>query len=143
MKPRDLTENNFDINTAVLDLGDTEVRIYADGTGIWFRNVSSTSTTDVAIPIKTWKRIVGLFEDFSKEDLSEDDNSVFFLPSRRYEFSILGGIIKFDKKNRQRKLIKRPLSIMIGQWPRSVESWSLQLRFSTFKKIVKWYNTDV
>lgn len=142
MKPRDLTENNWDVNVALLELGDTDIRITASGEHIWFRCCTSIATVDVSVPIKVWHQILEFLDSFTEADLNDGETG-FLSKDKNYEVSIFGGIVKFNRKTKTKRIVKKPLSIMFGQWPRSGESWSIQLHLSKFKKIAKWYNTDV
>jgi Trp operon repressor len=142
MRPCDLSslpEEKWDVNIASLDLDDTTLRVWLGGSGIGFRCYTSIATVDISIPIKTWNEIIAFVEKFQKEDLDEHLATGFLSKDETYNVQVCGGIYNFPRK----KIIKKPLIIVIAQCTNGSNGANIQFLLSKFKKIAKWYKTDV
>lgn len=140
MKPRDLTEKNWNVYTAIFDeIESLEIRVYASANAIEFRYQTAIGTADIPVPIKTWRKIVDFLAAFKKDDLDKEHRNLTYFPDKSHELMIFDGY----HKSVRTKITKFPMTVAINKWPRRASTWGISIRMAQFRKIVKWYNSDV
>jgi hypothetical protein len=75
MKPRDLIQNNWDVNVAVFEAPGFDARITADGKKMWFRVSIGLCFADITIPIRDFRKAVDFVSDFDVATLKLDGSS--------------------------------------------------------------------
>lgn len=125
MKPRDITgENDWDIDIAVLELGDVEVRVWCGGQRIEIGMFSKESRIRVSLPVETWKMIV----DFADLDHFSDKN-----PAETNQVGIL--IDGYEV------IIYEGVQLVIINDPKT-HVWEIIFDMQDFREIIDWYNAD-
>ena len=139
MKPRDLHQGNWDVNVAVFELPGFDARVTADGKRMWFRVSIHRCYADVTIPIKDFRKAVNFVGMFDMTTLT-DKNPCAGLKLCSYYVEIIDRVGTIKKG----KLIyaKTPAVVHIAPL-RQYSNHSITIRLSEFRKIIRWYNSDI
>lgn len=139
MKPRDLNQRNWDVNYAVFETLGFEARVTADATRMWFRISTPLAFTDFMMPIREFRKAV----DFLKEVRTQDIPPGPLGDGKRLgtNFVELIGWIGTAKPGKI-SWKKYPWTVHIAP-ARGRSNRSLSLRLSLFRKLARWYETDV
>jgi len=138
MKPRDLNEGNWDVNVAVFEVPELEARIWFSGTNIGFMVSTGLSRADITIPIKDFRKAVTFVDSFDVSTLDPKQSSGARLGTWTVEVVGHCGSIKGGKTVYR----KMPYTVVLRPWKQRADCL-LVLRLSLFKKLIRWYNSDV
>ena len=140
MKPRDLTGKNWDIQFAVFEAPPGfEARVTADGKEMWFRVYGGPATADVTIPIREFRKMVDFIADFDLDILSEEMES-----SGKRTGSCYAEIIAYVGQQKRGQWVKQKTSPIVRiASVKQYRSYSIQIRLSLFRKLLRWYNSDI
>lgn len=139
MKPRDLNQANWDVNVAVFELPGLEVRITADGARIWFRVSVRSGFADVFVPIKDFRKALKFVDKFDPNTLTAEDNT---------KCSVCGTHLvevmrMIAVRKHKRTILKHePIWVLFRQFGIR-QNHAICFRLSDFRKIIRWYNTDM
>jgi hypothetical protein len=139
MKPRDLNSVNWNIQTAVFDTHELEARVTADGKKMWFLVATGLCRADVTMPITDFRKAVDFVDTFDLSTLAPDNTDAGIrLGSWAVEIAGHTGYAK------QGKFIykKVPNAVLLRPWRQRMDC-AIVIRLSLFKKLSRWYNSDV
>ncbi len=139
MKPRELNSNNWDVNVAVYEAPGFEARVTADGRRMWFHVSIGVSFADIMIPISDFRKAVDFIGAFDPATLTEE-HSEDGLRLRSYAVEIFSRVGAFKKGKWVKK--RMPYTVRFAPLKR-YQSHSIVIRLSLFKKIIRWYNSDI
>lgn len=139
MKPRDLIQSNWDVNVAVFEAPGFDARVTADGKKMWFRVSIGLCFTDITIPIADFRKAVDFISKFDVSALKPDGNSTGRTLGSYY-IEIFNSIGSF--KHGKITYRTTPAVVLISPYSQK-RNHSIAMRLSLFKKIVRWYNSDI
>lgn len=139
MKPRDLNESNWDVNVAVFEVPGFDARVTADGKKMWFRVSIGLCFADITIPISDFRKAADFISSFNLSVLTKENPSAGMkIGSYSIEVLNLIGLQMHGKW----VLKKMPAAVLLAPW-RQRQDHNISIRLSLFKKLVRWYNSDI
>ena len=139
MKPRDLNESNWDVNVAVFEVPGFDARVTADGKKMWFRVYARHCVADVTMPIADFRKAVDFISKFDVSTLKPDGNSAGRTLGSYY-IEVSNSIGSFKRG----KIVYRKTPAVVHIAPhRQRRDHDITFRLSLFKKLVRWYNSDI
>ena len=139
MKPRNLNANNWDVNVAVFEMPGFDGRVTADGKRFWFRVSIGLCFADVTLPISDFRKAIDFVSTFDLNTLT-DENTIAGKRLGSYGIEIFNRVGAF--KNGKIKYTKTPAMVLLMPLRQKIDH-SIALRLSLFKKMVRWYNSDI
>ena len=139
MKPRDLIQSNWDVNVAVFQAPGFDARVTADGEKMWFRVSIGLCFADITIPIADFRKAVDFISKFDVATLKPDGSSAGRM-LETYSVEVINCVGSFRKG----KIVyrKTPAIVHIASL-NNRRNHDITFRLSLFKKIVRWYNSDI
>lgn len=139
MKPRDLHEGNWDVNVAVFEQPDFDARVTASGDKMWFRVHARHCFADITIPIADFRKAVDFISKFDPATLKPDGHSAGRLLGS-YFIEVCNSVGSY--KHGKIVYRKTPAVVLIAPH-RQRRDHNIAMRLSLFKKLVRWYNSDI
>jgi hypothetical protein len=139
MKPRDLTESNWDVSIAAFHSPSINARVTASADRMWFRVSAGHCVADITIPIKDFRQAVDFLSTFDLDTLKEEGATIGKRLSS-YSIEIFTWVGSF--KQRKIKYTKTPAEVLLRPW-RQKQDHCILIRLSTFRKLIRWYNSDI
>ena len=137
MRPRDLNAKNWDVNVAVFEAPTLDARVTADGKRMWFRIYGEHCSADVVMPIGDFRRAADFISDCLVKPLT-DESTGRRVGTFAVEVSSRIGV----RRNGRWVLTKMPRLVHLSRIGRNKEC-DLLIRLSMFKKLIRWYNSDI
>ena len=139
MKPRNLTQGNWDVNVAVFEAPGFDARVTASAKHMWFHVSIGLCFADVKLPIAEFKKAVDFIGGIDIAQLKPAGSSTG--TSIGTHFVDISNSIGSFKKG---KIVyrKTPAVVLIAPHGKR-RNHSIALRLSLFKKIIHWYNSDI
>jgi len=139
MKPRDLNGNNWDVNVAVFEAPGFDARVTADGKRMWFRVSVRGYFSDVTIPIKDFRKAVDFVSTFDMTTLTDKKpNDGLRLGSYGAEI-----VTRIGVKVKGKWIMKKMPDVVIISPLRQYINHCICIRLSEFRKMIRWYNSDI
>lgn len=139
MKPRDLTKKNWDVNVAVFEAPGFDAQVTYGCTKMWFRVSAGELFADVMMPIREFKKAVDFIEKFDFSMLT-DEHSEDGLKLGTCSVEIFSRVGSFKKGKYVKN--KTPVTVLIAPAGRR-GNYNIAIRLSLFKKMIRWYNSDI
>jgi len=139
MKPRDLTGFNWDVAYAVFETPELEARVTADGERMWFLLANGLCRADVLMPIKDFRKAAAFVDTFDVSTLTPD-STCFCRLLGSWAVEIVGYV---GSRKRGKSFYKKmPTMMLLRPWRKNTDC-SMIIRLSLFKKLIRWYNTEI